>query len=66
MHPDPEPSPLWRYLLDRAREPSTWRGLILILSAAGTQVSPNQAESIIAAGIALAGIVGAFVADPRA
>lgn len=47
------------------REPSTWRGLIWILTASGLVISPEQQNAIIAAGMALAGMVGAFIGDPK-
>lgn len=51
-----------RYLLDRFREASTWRGLIFVLTAAGVAIKPQMAEAIIAFGLALAG--GAGVVSP--
>ncbi|MGR9035874.1 MAG: hypothetical protein ACU83O_04705 [Gammaproteobacteria bacterium] len=35
------------YLLERFREPSTWRGLLLIATALGMQISPELALGII-------------------
>lgn len=46
------------YLLERAKEPSSWRGLIYLLTAAGVPVAPELATSIISAGMALAGLIG--------
>ena len=54
---------LIRYALDRMREPSTWRGIIAMATASGVSLSPDQAKSIIAAGLALAGLVGALLPD---
>ena len=51
------------YLLDRAKEPSTWRGIILILTAAGVPIAPEIQTAIISAGLALAGIIGAITPD---
>lgn len=48
----------WQYVIDRLKEVSTWRGIILIITAFGVTLSPEQAESIIAAGIALVGMFG--------
>lgn len=56
---------LKRYLLDRAREASTWRGLVLIASALGASLTPERAEAIVTAGLAVAGIVGAALPDRR-
>ena len=33
-----------QYILDRAKEPSTWRGFILLLTAIGVPVAPAMAE----------------------
>lgn len=49
------------YLLDRAREASTWRGVVLLLTSFGVALSPEQGEAIIAAGIAIAGAIGALL-----
>ena len=52
----------WRTLLS---QPSTWRGLVWILTALGIVLSPDQQETIAAAGMALAGAIGACVSDHR-
>lgn len=46
------------YLLDRLREPSTWRGIVMLLTGLGVGISPELAESIIAVGVSLAGVIG--------
>lgn len=51
------------YLLARAQEPSTWRGLVLIVTACGVALSPAQSEAIVSAGLLLAGVIGAATAD---
>lgn len=51
------------YLLSRAKEPSTWRGLILILTAIGVPIAPALAESIVAVGLAVAGLIGVATPD---
>lgn len=51
------------YLLARAKEASTWRGIILLLTAIGVPVAPALADSIISAGLAIAGLVGVMSAD---
>jgi hypothetical protein len=51
------------YLIDRLSEASTWRGILAFLTAAGVATSPEQAEAIIAGGLALIGIVGVFTRD---
>ena len=51
------------YILQRIKEASTWRGVILLLTAIGVPVAPAMADSIIAAGLAIAGLIGAFSTD---
>ena len=51
------------YLVARAKEPSTWRGIILLLTAAGVPIAPAMAESIISVGLAVAGLIGAITPD---
>lgn len=50
------------YLIARAKEPSSWRGLILILTAIGVPVAPEMANAIVTIGLGVAGLVG--VASP--
>ena len=47
-----------KYILDRLKEPSSWRGLVLITTAFGVSVSPELMDLIIAAGTGLAGVIG--------
>jgi len=54
------------YLTARLREPSTWRGLVLLLTGLGVSLSPEQQASIAAAGLALAGLLGAATPDKGA
>lgn len=51
------------YLLERAKEPSTWRGLFLILTAIGVPVAPEMANAIITVGLGVAGAIGVVTAD---
>ncbi len=46
------------YILDRAREPSTWRGAILFLTAIGVPIAPAMAEHIVTIGLGIAGLIG--------
>ena len=45
------------YLLDRLREDSTWRGILMLLTAAGVSLDPSQANAIIAVGLSLVGLI---------
>jgi hypothetical protein len=51
------------YILDRAREPSTWRGAILFLTAIGVPIAPAMSEAIVTAGLGIAGLLGILTAD---
>ena len=51
------------YLLDRMREPSTWRGLAMIVTSLGVALSPDQIAAIVAAGSAIVGLIGVFTRD---
>lgn len=51
------------YILNRAKESSTWRGIILILTSVGVVIDPALADAIVAAGVGLAGIVGVVTSD---
>lgn len=51
------------YILARAKEPSSWRGLFLILTAIGVPVAPEMANAIITIGLGIAGAIGVAVPD---
>jgi hypothetical protein len=53
------------YIKARLKEPSTWRGIILILTAAGVPIAPQMGEAIICIGLALAGGVGVVTPDKK-
>lgn len=53
------------YILDRAKEPSTWRGLILLLTSAGLSIAPELATFIVSVGTGLAGIIGVLTSDKK-
>ena len=48
---------LLNVLLGKLSENSTWRGLILVATAVGVKLDPEQANAIIAAGLAIVGVV---------
>jgi hypothetical protein len=47
-------------------EPSTWRGIALLITAAGIQLSPDQVSAITSVGLAVTGFIGAFFKDKGA
>jgi hypothetical protein len=51
------------YILNRLKESSTWRSLIIILTAFGLVISPEQQDAIISTGLMLAGLLGAISPD---
>lgn len=51
------------WLLKRLKEPSTWRGIIAMLTASGLALTPEQGAAITAVGLGLIGLVGAFTKD---
>jgi len=52
-----------QYILDRAREPSTWRGAILFLTAIGVPIAPAMADAVVTAGLGIAGLLGMLTKD---
>lgn len=52
-----------KFIKERAKEASTWRGLILVLAAFGVEVSPEMSEEIVKLGLALAGVIGLVTKD---
>lgn len=46
------------YICGRLREPSSWRGIVWILTAFGVAISPELAAAIGAAGASIAGLIG--------
>lgn len=51
------------YIVDRLKEASTWRGIIMILTAVGVPIAPGMADAIIAVGMAVAGLIGVSTPD---
>lgn len=41
-------------------EASTWRGLVWFASACGVVLDPDEQNAIVAAGMAVAGLIGVF------
>lgn len=53
------------YVVNRAREASTWRGIVMLLTAVGLKITPEMADAIISVGIAVAGLVGMLLPDSK-
>jgi len=41
-------------------EASTWRGIVMLLTAVGLQIDPAQQTAIIQAGLAVFGVISVF------
>ena len=52
-----------KYILDRLKEPSSWRGLVMIATAFGVTMNPDLVSAIIAVGTGLAGVIGFVFKD---
>ena len=52
------------YILERLQEPSTWRGITLLLTALGIPLAPELVDAVIAAGLAVTGLIGVATKDP--
>ena len=53
------------YFLARLREPSTWRGLVLLATSFGMTLKPEQSYAIMTLGMALAGATGVVTKDAQ-
>lgn len=54
---------MFKYLLERASERSTWLGVIAFASSVGVTVNPEIAGNVATIGVAAAGLVGALTKD---
>lgn len=52
-----------KWLVARLKEPSTWRGLVWLLTAFGVTFRPEVWEQITAVGMAAAGLVGVLTSE---
>ncbi len=54
---------MFKYILNRLTERSTWLGIIALATAGGAVIEAAIAEQIIAAGMAVAGLIGVVTKD---
>lgn len=52
-----------QYIFNRLAEPSTWRGIVLFVTALGVPINPELMEPIIATGLAITGLIGVVTQD---
>lgn len=50
-------------IIERFKEPSTWRGIVMMATAFGLALDPDQVATVIALGTAIAGAIGIFTRD---
>lgn len=48
------------YIIARLFEPSTWRGLVALLTVFGVRLAPDQAEAILTAGVSIYAAINVF------
>lgn len=53
-----------RHVAGRMREPTTWTGLVLLLTTAGVNITPEMSSTITNIGVAVAGAVLVATKDP--
>lgn len=51
------------FIVARLKEPSTWRGISIVLTALGVAVNPEQVQAILVGGLSIAGAIGIFTPD---
>jgi len=54
---------VWAYVLARAQESSTWRGVTLLITAGGANLQPTHAEAVVLIGLAVAGLIAVLFPD---
>lgn len=54
-----------KFILGRLKEPSTYRGIALILTAAGINIAPELMTEIVSVGMGTAGIIGVVTKDKK-
>lgn len=56
----------FRFVVARLAEPTTWRGIMLCLTATGVTLRPELQSAIVAAGLAITGLLGVVIPDASA
>jgi hypothetical protein len=51
---------VFNYIIDRLSENSTWRGLILLATAVGLKLEPDQQAAILTTGLSAVGLINVF------
>lgn len=56
---------MYKWIIARLKEKSTWKGLIYILAACGVVLTDAQVDQVIAMGLTLAGFLEVFTKDKK-
>jgi len=56
---------MFPFILDRAKEPSSWRGVSLFLTAVGIYIDPSLYQQITTVGLSVAGLIGMVTKDKK-
>lgn len=51
------------YMVQRLKEPTTWQGIVTIVTGFGVAISPELSASIVAVGVAAFGIVSVVIKE---
>ena len=47
-----------KWAIEQLKQPSTWRGMVMLATSVGLVVEPQLADKIIVAGTGMAGLIG--------
>jgi len=57
---------MFKYVIERLTEAGTWKGIVALITALGVVMTPDQQGAVIASGLAVMGMIGAFLPDTKA
>jgi hypothetical protein len=53
------------FVLNRLREPSTWRGIVMVVTVFGVNLTPEEALAVASVGASIVAAIGIFTADKK-
>lgn len=56
---------IWNYIFVRLQEPSTWRGIVLLATGLGANLSSESQSQIVTVGLSLTGLIGMFAPEKK-
>ena len=48
----------FKWAINQLKQPSTWRGMVMLATSVGLVIEPQLADKIIVAGTGVAGLIG--------